>query len=303
MSTGDLVSIVLPTYNGSRFLARALESIQRQTHRNWELLVQDDCSTDSTPEIIARFAASDPRIKPQRNAVNLRLPRSLNAGFARATGAFLTWTSDDNEFRPEALEAMVDTLRRSPQAGLVYADMTFISDDDQVLERWTAPAPGNIGSDNVVAGCFLYRREVRDVVGDYDDRWRLVEDWDYWLRVANRFPLIALNRDLYLYRRHAGSLTATRAAEIQRIRMELLAVRLPDLAGITSRQRALAYLTLSRRASELGEPARADEFARRAVALDPLRSSAVVAARRVLGPRLLGSVRRWWMQFTHRSPA
>ena len=74
MSAGDLVSIVLPTYNGSRYLARAIESVQRQTHRNWELLLQDDCSTDSTPEIIARFAASDPRIKSQRNAVNLRFP-------------------------------------------------------------------------------------------------------------------------------------------------------------------------------------------------------------------------------------
>jgi hypothetical protein len=243
------------------------------------------------------------QIKPQRNAVNLRLPRSLNAGFARATGTFLTWTSDDNEFRPEALEAMWDALRRNPKAGLVYADMTIIDDDDRVVERWSAPGPGHIGSDNVVGACFLYRREVRDAVGDYDDRWRLVEDWDYWLRVENRFPLIVLNRDLYLYRRHAGSLTATRAAEIQRIRMELMAVRLPDLAGVTSRQRARAYLTLSRRATELGESARADEFARRAVALDPLRSTAVVAARRLLGPRLLGSVRRWWQQITHRSPA
>lgn len=303
MSGGDLVSIVLPTYNGSRFLARALESIQRQTHRNWELLLQDDCSTDATPEIIARFSASDPRIKPRRNDVNLRLPRSLNAGFSRASGAFLTWTSDDNEFRPEALEAMLDALRRHPEAGLVYADMTYISDDDQVLERWTAPEPGRIGSDNVVAGCFLYRREVRDAVGDYDDRWRLVEDWDYWLRVSNRFPLIVLNRDLYLYRRHAGSLTATRAAEIQRIRMELLAVRLPDLAGVTPRQRAAAYLTLSRWAANLGEPSRADAFARQAMALDPLRTSAVVAARRVLGAGRLGLVRRWWQRITHRNPA
>src|SRR5262245_54137675 len=107
MKPSALVSIVLPTYNGSRYLARAVESVRRQTYPHWELLLQDDCSTDSTPELIGQLAASDERIKPARNVQNLRLPRSLNAGFARAAGDLLAWTSDDNEYESNAIEEMV----------------------------------------------------------------------------------------------------------------------------------------------------------------------------------------------------
>lgn len=303
MNPPALISIVLPTFNGSRYLAGSVESIRQQTYPHWELLLQDDCSTDSTPELIARLAASDPRIKPARNPSNLRLPRSLNAGFSRAAGEFLTWTSDDNEYRPEALEAMLDLLQKDPAAGLVYCDMTDIDDEGTVLGAWSAPGPEQVGWVNPVGACFLYRRTVREQVGDYDDRWRLVEDWEYWIRVARRFPLRVLHRDLYRYRRHAGSLTETRASEIRRIRMEMLEVRLPELTDLAPRLRADAYLRLARTAEELGEPARAAEFYRRARRLNPVGSVAVMLGRRFLGAGRAGLVRQWWRQWRGRKTA
>lgn len=294
MSTPPLISIVLPTYNGSRYLEGSVASVLRQSYPHWELLVQDDCSTDGTPDLIARLAARDARIKPSRNAVNLRLPNSLNAGFARASGEFLTWTSDDNEYRPEALEAMLGVLNSEPPIGLVYCDMTYMDDDGQPQETWIAPEPGAIVSTNPVGGCFLYRRSVQDAVGGYDDRWRLVEDWEYWIRVAMRFPIRALHRDLYLYRRHAGSLTATRAAEVRRLRLDMLSERVPQLPAVSRRQRASAYLQMARMAAEQGDAVRSAEFHRQALRLDPFRSSWVVAGRRLLGPEGAGAVRQWW---------
>ncbi|MBN8246602.1 MAG: glycosyltransferase [Verrucomicrobia bacterium] len=294
MSTRPLISIVLPTYNGSRYLAASVASVLRQSYPHWELLLQDDCSTDGTPELIARLAAGDSRIKPVRNSVNLRLPNSLNAGFARAAGEFLTWTSDDNEYRPEALEAMLGLLTSDPAAGLVYCDMTYMDDDGRPQEAWVAPEPETIGSTNPVGGCFLYRRTVLDLVGGYDDRWRLVEDWEYWIRVAMRFPIRALHRDLYLYRRHAGSLTTTRAAEVRRIRLAMLSERVPQLPVTSRHHRAVAYLHLARMATEQGDAVQASAFHRKALRLDPVRSSLVVAARRLLGPEGAGTVRQWW---------
>lgn len=294
MTSRPLISIVLPTYNGSRYLEGSVASVLRQTYPHWELLLQDDCSTDSTPELITRLAAADSRIKPVRNDVNLRLPKSLNAGFARASGEFLTWTSDDNEYRPEALEAMLGVLTADPAAGLVYCDMTYMDDDGRPQEVWAAPEPEAIGSTNPVGGCFLYRRAVLEAVGGYDDRWRLVEDWEYWIRVAMRFPIRTLHRDLYLYRRHAGSLTATRAAEVRRLRLAMLSERVPQLPVVSRRHHASAYLQLARMAAEQGDPVQAAAFHRKALRLDPVRSSLVMAGRRFLGPEGAGAVRQWW---------
>lgn len=72
-----LVSIVLPVYNGQKYLRESLDSILAQTVQDWELIAVDDCSTDATPQILADYAARDSRIRIMRNAENQRLPRSL----------------------------------------------------------------------------------------------------------------------------------------------------------------------------------------------------------------------------------
>jgi glycosyltransferase involved in cell wall biosynthesis len=294
MNDHPLISIVLPTYNGSRYLAGSLRSIQQQSYQNWELLLQDDCSTDDTPKIIAEFAAKDPRIRPERNTVNLRLPNSLNAGFARASGRYLTWTSDDNEYRPEALERLLKHSVQSNRSCLVYSDMQDIDESGKLLGRWSAPEPDNIGWVNPVGACFLYPREVALKTGKYDDRWRLVEDWDYWLRVATHHPLYVLHDDLYLYRRHPGSLTATRAQEIERIQIDLLATRLPELRSLGRKALAKSYLTLSRKAAAIGDVSRGQEFAIQARKLDWLGSSIVLFSRQVLGAKRAGLLRNWF---------
>jgi glycosyltransferase involved in cell wall biosynthesis len=99
-----LVSIILPTYNGSQYLSEAIESCLHQTYENWELILVDDCSTDATPQIIGRYVGRDPRIRSIRHASNKKLPEALNTGHAAAQGEYLMWTSDDNRLLPAAIE-------------------------------------------------------------------------------------------------------------------------------------------------------------------------------------------------------
>lgn len=89
MPETPLVSIVLPVYNGEKYLASAIESILAQSYRNWELILVNDCSTDRSLEIMENYAGKDARIRVVQNAENLKLPRSLNAGFAEAKGNIL----------------------------------------------------------------------------------------------------------------------------------------------------------------------------------------------------------------------
>jgi glycosyltransferase involved in cell wall biosynthesis len=208
-----LVSIILPTYNGSRYLDASIGSCLNQSYSNIELIVVDDCSTDATPEIIRERAARDARIRIVAHERNRKLPGSLNSGFSRARGEYLSWTSDDNLYQPYAIERMVSALRDRPDAAVVYAGYAVIGDTGQVLNTEPARQPSNLVLGNVVGACFLYRREVQDAVGPYDETLFLAEDYDFWLRAAQRFQFVALDTELYFYRQHQQSLSASRCIE------------------------------------------------------------------------------------------
>ena len=81
-----LVSIVLPTYNGQKYIKDAIDSVLAQSYQNWELIIVNDCSQDNTLKIINEYAQKDSRIKIINNDVNKKLPASLNIGFEAAKG-------------------------------------------------------------------------------------------------------------------------------------------------------------------------------------------------------------------------
>jgi glycosyltransferase involved in cell wall biosynthesis len=223
MKDVPLVSIVLPTYNGSRYLAQSIQSCIDQTYQKWELIVVDDCSTDDTPAIIERFMHQDPRITSVRNENNRRLPRSLNHGFSLSKGEYLTWTSDDNLYEPDALELMVRYLEGEPATGVVYCNERYIGPEGEELRINHKEGPEALREKNVVHACFLYRRRVYEAVGDYDPEMVLVEDYEYWLRVSKQFPIAYLRGVApYRYRWHPDSLSCTRtgAVMVQKIRAQ-----------------------------------------------------------------------------------
>lgn len=270
MSTQDLVSIVLPTYNGARYLPQAIESCLQQTHSNLELIIVDDASTDDTPAIIARYAQRDPRIRPHRNPANRKLPASLNAGFSLARGDFLTWTSDDNCYRPNALAEMLACLQQRPDIHLVYAGMTWIDANDATLRYDPPRPPSDLPLGNCIGACFLYRRQVHQTLGGYAEDRFLVEDYDFWLRATLHFQLQPLDRDLYLYRTHDASLSGQQPLRVRLASERLLLERLPQLHWLTRRARGNAYWSLGHAARQRGDHAAALKFTLRAARYIPL---------------------------------
>ena len=204
------ISIVLPTYNGSKYLKDSIESIIAQTFYDWELIIVDDCSTDKTSEIILEYLGRDERIRSKRNSVNMKLPKSLNEGFKASQGRYLTWTSDDNMYREDALETMYSFMEENRFYPMVVADTS--------VKDWASGYTGKISYDadqmllyNCVGACFLYRREVLDKIGGYDKELFCVEDYEYWMRVlANYGEIGHINQTLYSYRLHPESLTETK---------------------------------------------------------------------------------------------
>lgn len=228
---GPEISIVMPVYNGERYLREALDSIIGQIFTEWELLLVNDCSTDATPAIMEEYRAKDGRIRIIHNETNQKLPRSLNIGFNHAEGRYFSWTSDDNRYKPQALFEMFRYMETHEDVGLVFADMDYIDKDGEKTGFISREAE-EIWASNCVGACFLYRREAAKIVGGYDADLFLVEDYDYWLRIAKRYPVEHLPRCLYEYRNHGGSLTQTRAEKIER---QLYRLRCRELDVLLSR--------------------------------------------------------------------
>ena len=214
MSENPLVSVVLPVYNGAEHVQKAIDSVLAQTYANFELIAVDDCSTDNTLEILKANAQRDSRIKVLSNETNLKLPRTLNVGFDAASGKYLTWTSDDNKYKPNALEAMVGALEADASVDMVYADYTNIDADDNDIAEVSLAEPDALVVGNCYGACFLYTRRIAEQIGPYDADLFLAEDYDYWLRIHAAGRVVHLSENLYWYRRHAKSLTETRKTQI-----------------------------------------------------------------------------------------
>ncbi len=209
-----LISVVLPVYNGADYLRESIDSVRMQTYQNFELIVVDDCSTDNTPEIVQEYLQKDTRIQYYRNSDNLKLPATLNVGFNKAKGDFWTWTSCDNIYKPEALEAMQCVLHDDPATDLVYASMDITDPTGKLKHTIEAKSSSELIYENVVGACFLYRASLAKKAGEYDESLFLCEDYEFWLRCALIGKFTRIKESLYLYRQHEKSLSSERTAEI-----------------------------------------------------------------------------------------
>ena len=208
------ISIVLPVFNGEKYIGGAIESILSQTYKNFELIIVDDCSEDTTQTIIREYAKSDKRIKIITNESNMKLPRSLNVGFAATTGEYLTWTSDDNRYHKSALNRMAEILDEMNDIDLVYANFSIVDMDGRLIKEVREGEPEEIRFKNNIGACFLYRRSLAAKVGEYDPKTFLAEDYDFFIRCYMFGKFYHISEDLYDYGRHEGNLTVTRQKEI-----------------------------------------------------------------------------------------
>lgn len=206
-----LISIVLPTYNGSRYIRKSIESCLQQSFRYFELIIINDFSTDNTPDILKEYSSKDSRVIIVNNEFNKKLPLSLNTGFEKAKGKYFTWTSDDNYYAPGALEKMVGILEDNPSIDLVYADYYIVDENDKIIGTRTFGDVYQSFNKWLGAGaCFLYKREVHKTNNGYNPAAFLIEDYDFFVRAFMKFNFFYLQTpDLYYYREHSASLTST----------------------------------------------------------------------------------------------
>jgi glycosyltransferase involved in cell wall biosynthesis len=221
-----IVSIVLPVFNGEKYLSEAVESILNQTYTQFELIAVNDGSTDGSGKILDEYAIRDSRIRVIHQE-NQKLPQALNNGFKLARGEYLTWTSHDNRLKPFFLAEMVACLSRHPSWDMVYANMDIIGENGLPLNdsTWfsgyqvpsgsehihlpTETSELNTWPNNFIGGAFLYRRRVDDLLAGYSPVQFTREDYDYWMQVNSLLTVrhADFDKTVYDYRFHTDSLT------------------------------------------------------------------------------------------------
>ena len=133
-SVRPTVTIGLPVYNGERFLARALDSLVRQSFRDFELLVADNASTDATAEIAAEYAQRDPRVRHLRAAANVGMEGNFLRVLREASGPFFMWAACDDWWAPTFIERLEGALRANDAAILAMSDVERVNEDGRVRD-------------------------------------------------------------------------------------------------------------------------------------------------------------------------
>lgn len=208
-----LVSIVVPVYNQGQYLDEALQSLLAQTYRNIEIIVLDDGSTDTTAEVLKKYAG---RLYWESQP-NMGQSRTLNKGWQMAKGEFLSYLSGDDSLLPDAIATSVNILKKTPKAVLTYCDFNLIDPESRFIRRVTAPD-------------FDFRRMITDVVcspgpgalfrrsgferaGLWDPQYRQMPDYDYWLRLGLEGDFVRIPRVLANFRVHELSQSFSRTSQ------------------------------------------------------------------------------------------
>ena len=132
MNEQPLVSVVIPNYNGERFVEKTLKSVLDQTYQYFEIIVVDDASTDASPSIIQGFADRDPRIRLIRLKKNGGVSNARNTGIREARGEYIALLDNDDLWTPDKLERQV---KLAGEAEIVYCSYDFIDENDQPIKR------------------------------------------------------------------------------------------------------------------------------------------------------------------------
>ena len=222
------ISIILPVYNGAKYLGDALGSIraQRIDLGAVEIIATDDGSTDGSADMLSAAAATLP-LSVIPGARKRNWVASTNLALARATGDFICFLHQDDRFLPDKLRALLDAGKQHPDADVFAHPVRFIDGAGRPLGAWTfpprspqrgsaaarrrlAPAewfPPLLVQNNLAVPGVMFRRALLDSVGFLDESLRYTADWDFWLRLAARHDLILLPEPLADYRIHREAQT------------------------------------------------------------------------------------------------
>lgn len=210
-----LVSVIIPSYNHEKYIKDCIESVLNQTYKNIEVLVEDDCSSDNTQEIIKKI--KDKRLKTIFSKKNKGTVRTINHLMSLCKGEYIAILGSDDYWYPEKLEKQIEIFKEK-KVGAVFSEVDIVDEYGNVYEN-----DGDFSSDifkkeNMSQGkrmrlfysignhlCHpssIVSREVFNNIGYYNPLYRQLHDYEYWVRLVNKYNIYIVNEKLMAYRRN-----------------------------------------------------------------------------------------------------
>lgn len=210
-----LVSVVMPVYNGERFLAEAIESILGQTFRDYEFLIVDDGSQDGSAAIARSYAERDSRVRCIELGTNQGEAGARNAGIAAAEGQYVAMMDCDDVSLPERLQLQCDFLEANREIGAIGVGIREVNEDLSPLIDYRLPQCHALillsmlyGETAIARNSIMMRRELIVASGGYNPEFEVATDYEFFLRIVweVRMRYASLKTILYLYRQHEASI-------------------------------------------------------------------------------------------------
>ncbi|GAG05160.1 unnamed protein product, partial [marine sediment metagenome] len=228
------ISVIIPAYNAAGTIREALESVFAQTYKHFEAIVVDDCSTDGTSDCVRRWCrVSSVECRLVRMEENRGPAAARNRGIAEAHGEWIAFLDADDVWLPEKLATQLQIAEQHPDAALICGK-TAAFGNEKASGKWKEAREGTVrcgkslplnacpersrgayrlplavfAVDNPVAtSTVLVRKEAVEAVGGFDEQFRGPEDYDLWMRIAAKYPIVKTDQPLARYRFVPGSLS------------------------------------------------------------------------------------------------
>lgn len=231
------VTVAIPSYNLSPFIAQAVEGVLAQTFSDWELLIEDDGSTDDSVEVLARF--NDPRIKVATRDYNLGANPTTNSLVKAATGEYIALLSADDVWEPEKLAKQVAYLDANPSCGIVFGHPRFMDARNAPL-KYPQDGIENIGNDTkehwrarfqggncLFISTSMYRRSLHDELGYFSEELSILADLEWYIRIVKDHDLHIIQEPLakIRFRDNMANLSSPKPETIEKSCDELDIIR------------------------------------------------------------------------------
>lgn len=230
------VSVIMPSYNAERFIAKAIDSVLAQDFQDWELIVVNDGSTDGTAQVLAGFTDARIRVIHQANGGEAV---ARNRGLDEVRGEYVAFLDADDLYLPNALGDMAAYLDAHREVDALFSDGYFCDENERTLGRLSQVRPGPFTGDileplvldpAVIAGiiCTMTRHAIILRSGmRFDPELVIGPDWDFWIHLARHAQFGHLDRLTCMYRVHMTNITKTsgsqrRNADLVRGRLKVM---------------------------------------------------------------------------------
>jgi glycosyltransferase involved in cell wall biosynthesis len=204
-NTNPLISVLIPVYNGENYLRESIDSVLTQTLKDFELLVIDDGSKDSTWNIIESYGNQLKGFRKENGGV----ASALNLGIQKARGQWIAWLSHDDLFLPNKLERQIKFLDNNPKYRACYTSYYVIDEHGNPIRQRNVPNYPNeqilrtlFGVCYINGSSMLIHRSCFDKIGLFNTDLRLTQDIEFWFRLASEIQLGSLNEPLIMWRWH-----------------------------------------------------------------------------------------------------